>query len=162
ELPGGPSLLAGRTAILEIMRIRDDSQMRQKSPVTPLRRRMPSGATARTPPATASLLELQRAAGNQAVSRMLSGSAPAIVQSASAAAGTPVVMRDPVPEVEAPAYIEKFGSELGDGVRDFLAQQEFGLPSPFLSWMTPKSFSTAALSSAGANGGKALVVKLPE
>ena len=52
--------------------------------------------------------------------------------------------------------------ELGDGVRDFLARQEFGLPSPFLSWATPKSFSTAALTPAAANGGTALVAKLPE
>jgi hypothetical protein len=123
---------------------------------------MPSLPTARTSVATAWLLELQQAAGNQAVSQMLSGSAPAVVLRTSAAAGTPVVMRDPVPEVEAPAYIDKFGAELGDGVRDFLAQQEFGLPSPFLSWTTPKSFSTAALTSAGANDGKALVAKLPE
>ncbi|HKE74207.1 MAG TPA: hypothetical protein VKB57_11365 [Acidimicrobiales bacterium] len=104
------------------------------------------------------------------------GDPPApVAQRAPVSGGTPVVMRDadPPPEVEAPAYIETFVTELGDGVRDFLAHQEFGLPvrglvegelmpSPFLTWKTPKSFGTAALTSVGADGGKALVARLPD
>jgi hypothetical protein len=69
-------------------------------------------------------------------------------------------MREPAPEVEAPAYVETFGEQLGDGVRDFLARQPFVLPSPFLSWRTPNSFTNAALASAGAPGGRALATKL--
>lgn len=138
--------------------------MRQRKPAVPVRR-PPSTRAAEAPPsAAAPVLKLQQAAGNRAVSSMLAGSVPVPTNAddRSTAASSRVVMRDPAPEVEAPQYIEKFGEQLGDGIRDFLAGQEFGLPSPFLGWATPKSFSTAALTSAGAEGGQALVAKLPE
>ncbi|MGB7983462.1 MAG: hypothetical protein WCF36_22005 [Candidatus Nanopelagicales bacterium] len=145
------------------MRIGDDPSMRQKATAVPPRSRpLPQRRTAKPVGPFASLLDLQRAAGNHAVSDLMTGPAPALHEQSRAVPATPVVMRDPDPDVEAPAYIERFGAELGDEVRDFLAGQEFGLPSPFLTWATPKSVSTAALTPAAADGGTALVAKLPE
>lgn len=145
------------------MRIGDDPSTQQRTTAVPSGRRpLPQRPTVKPGGPLASLLDLQRTAGNQAVSALMTGAPPVHDHQSHAAPTAPVVMRDPEPEVEAPAYIKKFGVELGDGVRDFLAGQEFGLPSPFLSWATPKSFSTAALSSARVDGGTALVAMLPE
>ncbi len=145
------------------MRIGDDPSTRQKTTAVPVgRRSLPQRPTVEPGGPVALLLDLQRNAGNHAVSALMTGTTPALHDHSQAVPATPVVMRDSEPDVEAPAYIEKFEAELGDGVRDFLTGLDFGLPSPFLTWATPKSFSSAALSSAGANGGRALVAKLPE
>src|SRR6476469_2393541 len=121
----------------------------------PVRRRTPPPPRTATTVAPNSPLELQQTAGNRAVVARLTE--PTRLPATPVSTPTSrVVMREPAPEVEAPAYVETFGEQLGDGVRDFLARQPFVLPSPFLSWRTPNSFTTAALDAAGAPGGRAL------
>lgn len=107
------------------------------------------------------MLDLQRAAGNAAVSALLGETTVRAERPLLPVGRVPVVMRDSAPDVGAPRYTEKFSEEIGDGVRGFLTHHEFALPSPFLRWSTPKGFSTAVSALASMRGGSALLGELP-
>lgn len=110
-------------------------------------------------PSPAAIKSLQRRAGNRAVQAlMLSRSLPSAQGSTSQA----VVARDAEPDVGAAAYADTFTDEIGNGVRDFIAEQKFTLSPAFMSWSAPKNLGTRALESAGASGGRALTARLPE
>jgi hypothetical protein len=73
-----------------------------------------------------------------------------------------VVARDQAPDVDAATYADTFADEIGNGIRDFIAAQEFQLPSPFMTWAASVSFGASALASTGVSGSSALTARLPE
>jgi hypothetical protein len=133
-----------------------------RRPSTPSRATDTESAPLHQPPvAPQHLLGLQRNIGNRAVLRLIAGSPAEASEISVSRSLEPIVARDDAPEVEAPAYVETFSSQIGDGVRDFLSQQDFPMPEALLSWADPKSFSRDAVAAAG-SGGAALTTRLPD
>ena len=142
---------------------------RRRQPRTPPRRRLPVVRQPEEGTTAHALIALQHGAGNAAVARLLNPTRrPGVVPAAPPApTARPVVLRDDVPEVTSARYVETFGAQIGNGVRDFLAGQEFPLGQTELSWSDPDVFVRDALSgggplSTGGSGGAALAARLPD
>ena len=64
--------------------------------------------------------------------------------------------------MDAVTYADTFADQIGNGVREFIAEQAFQLPSAFMTWAASVSIGTAALASIGVSGVRALAARLPE